>query len=72
VVKSTLIQLAGLKTEVGMQYLEEIERAGYAEAFAVEWGQREVTKYRVTELGRQRIPILQMIIGDMGGSESHE
>ena len=54
VLKTHIIQYANLKTPMAERYLDLLVKAGYIEERSGAWGDRSVTYYGLTDLGRER------------------
>lgn len=52
--KTHVIQCANLKTTSAEKYIKMLKDAGYIEEKRENWGEREVTVYEMTSLGRER------------------
>ena len=67
IVKSHLIKYTGLKAQTAQKYLDQMEKAGYIFSEKKDWGEREITIYKTTELGKQRYEWFTKINTEMGG-----
>ena len=67
IVKSHLIKYTGLKAQTAQKYLDQMETAGYISSEKTAWGEREITIYKTTDLGKQRYEWFSKINTEMGG-----
>lgn len=51
--QTKLLSYCGLNIVKHMEILDDMEAKGFIEKFNEDWGTKSVTKYRVTEKGRQ-------------------
>jgi predicted transcriptional regulator len=54
IIKSHLIKYTALKTATAEKYLQKMEKAGYIISQAESWGERKITVYHTTPIGRER------------------
>ncbi len=54
IVKSQLIKYCNLKTSIAEKYLTKMEQAGYIRTNEEFWGERKLTIYQITPMGRER------------------
>lgn len=54
IIKSHLVKYSGLKATDAEKYLLKMEKAGYINASEESWGDRKITIYHITPLGKER------------------
>ena len=54
IIKSHLIKYTALKTATAEKYLQKMEKANYILSQEEFWGERKITVYHTTSIGRER------------------
>jgi predicted transcriptional regulator len=63
--KTHVIQCANLKTTSAEKYFDMMKEAGYISEERESWGEREITIYHLTLLGKERYEWFKKINGEL-------